>query len=208
MNATAIAAPPEKKASVDHPIHELLAARWSPYAFADRAVDDVDLASLFEASRWAASSYNEQPWSYCVATKRNPFEFDRLLSCLVPANQAWAKDAPVLVLSLVHLRFARTGMDNRAAVHDLGLATANLVFEATARGLSVHQMIGILPDRARELYRLPPNVEAWTASAIGYGTAPRDLPEALRERDLAPRQRKPANQFVFCGGWGRPWAAA
>jgi nitroreductase len=206
MKATATASPPAKKASTDRPIHELLSERWSPYAFADQPVDDVDLAALFEAARWAASSYNEQPWSYCVAIKRNTFEFDRLLSCLVPANQAWAKAAPVLVLGLVHLRFARTGMDNRAAVHDLGLASANLVFEATARGLSVHQMIGILPDRARELYRIPPNVEAWTAMAIGYSAAGRDLPEALRDRDLAPRQRKPTNQFVFCGGWGRPLA--
>jgi hypothetical protein len=62
----------QKQAAPDHPIHELLARRWSPYAFADRAVSEDDLCSLFEAARWAASSYNEQPWSYLVATKANP----------------------------------------------------------------------------------------------------------------------------------------
>jgi nitroreductase len=203
---TAIASPPVKKATPDHPIHELLSERWSPYAFSDQPVDSADLASLFEAARWAASSYNEQPWCFCVATKREPAEFDRILSCLVPANQAWARAAPVLVLGIVQLRFSRTGMDNRAAAHDLGLASANLVFEATARGLSVHQMIGILPDRARELYRIPPHAEALTALAIGYNAPAGELPEELRERDLAPRQRKATSQFVFSGTWGQPLA--
>ena len=140
-----------KQAATDHPILKLLAERWSPYGFEDRPVTEADLRSLFEAARWAASSYNEQPWNYFVATREDPPEFGRLLSCLVDANQAWAKTAPVLVLAVVSLQFARNKQDNRAAVHDLGLAAANLVIEATARSLSVHQMIGILPDKAREI---------------------------------------------------------
>jgi nitroreductase len=75
-----------KKASTDHPIHELLAARWSPYAFEDRSVAEADLRSLFEAARWAPSSYNEQPWSYIVARKEDPEEFGKLVSCLVEGN--------------------------------------------------------------------------------------------------------------------------
>ena len=144
-----------KEASPDHPIHELLAKRWSPYAFADRPVSDDDLRSLFEAARWAASSYNEQPWRYIVATKADPEEFERLLSCLVEGNQAWAKAAPVLALGCTSLNFALNGKPNAAAQHDLGLASASLTLEATARGLFVHQMIGILPDRVRELYASP-----------------------------------------------------
>ncbi|MCH9021144.1 MAG: nitroreductase family protein, partial [Planctomycetes bacterium] len=97
----------DKKASTDYPIHELLAERWSPYGFEDRSVDQADLRSLFEAARWAASSYNEQPWSFIVATRENPEEFARLLSCLVEANQGWAKAAPVLVLGVVSLKFSR-----------------------------------------------------------------------------------------------------
>lgn len=193
-----------KTATTDYPIHELLAQRWSPYGFDDRPVAPADLRSLFEAARWAPSSYNEQPWSFVVAAKEDPEEFARLLSCLVEANQAWAKAAPVLALGVVSLKFSRNNKDNRAAVHDLGLAAGNLVLEATARGLSVHQMIGILPDQAREIYHIPDHCEAWTALAIGYPADPAKLPDALKERDQTPRQRKPLSQFVFSGKWGMP----
>ena len=193
-----------KEAATDYPILQVLAERWSPYCFEDRPVSEADLLSLFEAARWAASSYNEQPWNYLVATRENSQEFGRLLSCLVEANQAWAKAAPVLVLGVVNLRFAKNNQDNRAAVYDLGLAAGNLVVEATARGLSVHQMIGILPDKAREIYQIPEHFEAWTAMAIGYKADPARLPDVLKERDLTLRQRKPLNKFVFTGHWGQP----
>lgn len=193
-----------KKAVTDHPIIRILAERWSPYGFEDRPVAEADLLSLFEAARWAASSYNEQPWYYLVATKENSPEFGRLLGCLVEANQAWAKTAPVLALGVVSLQFTKNKQANRAAVHDLGLATGNLVVEATTRGLSVHQMIGILPDNARKIYQIPEHFEAWTAMAIGYKADPAKLPDALKERDLTPRQRKPLNEFVFTGQWGKP----
>jgi nitroreductase len=193
-----------KKAATDHPILQLLAERWSPYSFEDRPVSESDLRSLFEAARWAASSYNEQPWNYLVATREDPVEFERLLSCLVESNQSWAKAAPVLVLGVVSLKFAKNSKDNRAAVHDLGLSAGNLVAEATSRGLSVHQMIGILPEKAREVYRIPEHFEAWTAMAIGYKADPAKLPDFLKERDLAPRQRKPLSGFVFTRQWGQP----
>jgi len=191
-----------KQATPDHPIHELLTKRWSPYAFADRPVSEADLCSLFEAARWAASSYNEQPWTYITATKDDAAEFETLLSCLVEANQAWAKAAPVLALGCTSLNFARNGKPNAAAIHDLGLASASLTFEATARGLFVHQMIGILPDRARQVYHIPDGVQPLTGLAIGYAADPAALPEKYRERDLAPRSRKALSDFVFSGQWG------
>lgn len=197
-----------KKAVTDYPILPILAERWSPYGFQKRPVSEADIRSLFEAARWAASSYNEQPWNYLVATRENSAEFGRLLSCLVEANQAWAKEAPVLVLAIVSLRFSKNNQENRAAVHDLGLAAGNLLAEATTRGLSVHQMIGILPDKAREIYHIPEHFEAWTAMAIGYKADPTELPDELRERDMAPRQRKPLNKFVFTGRWGHPMPLA
>ncbi|MDH3716646.1 MAG: nitroreductase family protein [Planctomycetota bacterium] len=190
-----------KKATTDHPVHELITARWSPYAFADRAVEKSDLLSLFEAARWAASSYNEQPWSYLVATKDNSEEYERLLSCLVEPNQVWARGAPVLALSVVSLNFSRNGKPNAAAVHDMGLAAGNLSLEATARGLVVHQMIGILSERAREVYEIPEGYEAKTALAIGYVGDPATLPEQLQPRDTAPRQRKPLKEFIFAEKW-------
>jgi nitroreductase len=191
-----------KKASPDHPINPLLANRWSTCAFADRPVPAADLRSIFEAARWSASSYNEQPWRYIVATKADPEEFERLLSCLVEANQAWAKEAPVLALGCTHLNFARNGQPNAAAQHDLGAASASLSVEATARGLFVHQMIGILPDRARQLYGIPDDVRPLTGLAIGYLGDPNALPEKYRQRDLAPRQRKPLTDIVFGSRWG------
>ena len=192
-----------KVAATDHPIMRILANRWSPYGFNERLVEEDDLRSLFEAARWAASSYNEQPWNYLIATRDDAPEFARLLSCLEEANQAWAKTAAVLVLGVVSLKFAKDKKDNRAAVHDLGLAAGNLSAEATVRGISIHQMIGIFPEKARELYGIPEHFEAWTAMAIGYKAAPATLPDALKERDLTPRQRKPLDQFVFADHWGK-----
>ena len=196
--------PTTKAAVTDHPIYELLAARWSPCAFASRPVSPEDLRSLFEAARWAASSFNEQPWSYLVATKDDPEAFQQLLSCLVEPNQVWAKTAPVLAIGVTSLNFKLNGKPNKAAMHDLGLATCSLTLEATARGLVVHQMIGILPDRARELYNIPAGHEALTGLAIGYLGDPAELPEKLRARDPAPRTRKPLKEFVFSGAWGAP----
>jgi nitroreductase len=191
-----------RRPETDHPVHELITARWSPYAFADRPVPKEDLLSLFEAARWAPSSYNEQPWGYFVATKEDPEAFAKLLSCLVEGNQVWAKAAPVLALGCTRLLFARNGQPNAAAVHDLGLASENLCLEATARGLTVHQMIGILPERARELYQVPEGVQPLTGLAIGYPGDPGNLPEHLRARDAARRPRKPLAEFLFGAKWG------
>ncbi len=191
-----------KRSSTDYPVHDLITKRWSPYSFDDRPVSESDLHSLFEAARWAASSYNEQPWSYIVATKEDTAEFERLLSCLVEGNQVWAKAAPVLALGIATLKFARNKKPNRVAVHDLGLAAGNLCLEATARGLMVHQMVGILPERAREIYEIPEDSEAVTGIAIGYVGNPDSLPDNLKERDRAARQRKPLGEFVFGGKWG------
>ena len=137
-----------------------------------------------------------------MATRANPPENEQLLSCLVEGNQVWAKAAPVLAFGCVSLRFARNSQPNAAAEHDLGLASATLALEATSRGLSVHQMIGILPDRARELYRIPDGVRPLTGLAIGYAADPGVLPESLRARDLAQRTRRPLAEFVFGGQRG------
>jgi nitroreductase len=191
-----------KRAETDHPINELAAKRWSPYCFSSDKVSSEDLYSLFEAARWAASSYNEQPWSYIVARQEQTDEFERLLSCLVEANQRWACRAPILALGIASLNFSRNNKPNRAAIHDLGAASACLALEATARGLYVHQMIGILPDKARELYAIPEGHEPMTGIAIGYADDAGDVPHELRERDANRRPRKPLEEFVFGTKWG------
>ncbi len=193
----------EKPAETGHPIHELLARRWSPHAFAERAVEREKLLSLLEAARWAPSSYNEQPWAFLVATKDNAEEYERLLSCLVEGNQAWAKTAPVLMLSVAKLNFDRGGRPNPHAWHDVGLAAMSLVVQAMAHDLFVHQMAGIVPDKARELYRIPEGWAPVAGLALGYYGDAKSLPDRLRQRETAPRSRKPLESFVFTGGWGK-----
>jgi nitroreductase len=193
-----------KKAKPDHPILDVIAERWSPYGYDGKPVSADDLKSVFEAARWAASSYNEQPWRYLVATSDNGDEFKRMLSCLVEPNQAWAGSASVLALGIASLTFARNGKPNLAAIHDLGQASAYLALEATSRGLSVHQMKGIVPDRARDLYGVPEGNEVVTALAIGYAAHPDTVIDRFREADTTPRGRKPLAEFVFSGGWGKP----
>ncbi len=193
-----------KQATPEVSIHELIAKRWSPYAFSDRSVAESDLRAIFEAARWAPSSYNEQPWRYIVATRDDIAEFEKVLSCLNEGNREWAIAAPVLAIGCFHSRFQRNGKPNVAAPHDLGLASATLTFEATHRGLSVHQMIGILPDQARAVFKIPDDVQPMTALAIGYVAPPEALPELLEERDQSARSRRLVAEFVFTGIWDSP----
>ena len=193
-----------KLAETRYPIHALLRERWSPRAFADRMVEPEELRSLLEAARWAPSSFNEQPWSFIVATKQHPGEYERLLSCLVEGNVRWAQHAPVLMLSVAKLAFERNQKPNRHAFHDVGLAVENLVIQGMALGLFVHQMAGFHADRAREVYGIPEGYDPVAAMAIGYLDDPARLPDDLRGRELAPRTRKPLESFVFSGQWGQP----
>jgi nitroreductase len=188
--------------STDYPVHEMISKRWSPYAFDEKPVKANILCSLFEAARWAPSCFNEQPWHYIVATKDNVEDYQKLISCLVGGNQIWAKHAPVLALGVTKLYLERNNKPNRAAKHDLGLAAGNLLFEATARGLYVHQMIGILPERAHEIYKIPEGFEVLTGFAIGYRGTSANLPDNLQIRDAERRPRKPISEFVFSGDWG------
>ena len=111
-----------RKADCEYPVKELISQRWSPIGFEDRAVSPQDLCSLFEAARWAASSYNEQPSSFIAATRDDTLNFENVLSCLLEANQVWARNAPVLVLCCTSVHFEHNGKPNAAARHDLGLA--------------------------------------------------------------------------------------
>jgi nitroreductase len=191
----------EKPASASHPIFDVLARRWSTRAFSDRSVDRETLAGLFEAARWAPSSGNGQPWSYLVATKDNAAEHERMASILTPGN-LWAHKAPVLALSVATLH--RADKPNRTAHHDLGLANENLVIQAVSMGLAVHMMAGFHVDMAREVFEIPANHDPMAMMAIGYPGDPESLPEDLRAKDLAPRQRKPIREFVFGGKFGQP----
>jgi nitroreductase len=192
----------EARSEAGAAIEPELEKRWSPYAYSDRLVSAADLAAILEAARWAPSSYNEQPWRYILATRSEPEAFEKALSCLLEANQVWAKHAAVLMLAVTVTTFSRNGKPNKAAQHDLGLAAGNICVEATARGLHVHQMIGIVPEKVRELYAVPENAEPLTAIAIGYIGENAGLPDALHERDRAVRTRRPLSETVFGSAWG------
>lgn len=197
----------EKPAVTDHPIHDLIRRRWSPRAFASRPVEAEKLASLFEAARWAPSSFNGQPWHYIVATQDDLARFARLLNCLRPQNIQWAQRAPVLILAVAQLSLGEDRGPNRHAFHDVGLANENLVLEAVALGLVSHQMAGFFPDKARETFNIPEGYEAVTAIAVGYPGDPEDLPEEVKARELQPRERRPLGAFVFADEWGEAWTA-
>ena len=181
-----------------------MARRWSPRAFDERPVDAALLRTLFEAARWAPSSNNEQPWRFLVASKDLEADWTRLLDCLVEGNRRWAARAPVLVLSVASMQFEDDGKPNRHAFHDTGLATENLVLQATAHGLVARQMAGFDVEKARADFNIPPGYEPVAIIAIGYPGDSAALPERLRERELQPRSRRPIEEWTFLGRWGTP----
>jgi len=189
-------------APVEFPVHELIQNRWSPRAFSDKPVTEEVLRSLFEAARWAPSSSNEQPWAYLVATKDDRENFEKSLGVLVEFNANWARKAPVLVIAVAELAFAKNNAPNRNAQYDVGAASLQLSLEATARGLVVHQMAGFDPETAREAYNIPQGWEPIAAMALGYPGDASSLPEPYRSREKAPRTRKRIREFVMSGQWG------
>jgi nitroreductase len=177
-------------------IHELIRNRWSPRAFTSEAVDRKTLRSLFEAARWAASCFNEQPWRFIVATKENPEQFNRILSVLVAKNQEWAKTAYALGISAGKKTFTHNGAPDRFGLHDTGAALANLIIQATAVGLHVHGMGGFDATLARTEFGIPDDFEVGAAFAIGYVDGPAHPP--------AERTRRPLEEIVFGTAWGMP----
>jgi nitroreductase len=192
----------QKPAPSDFPVHQLIRDRWSPRAFVDKLIPPEVLQSLFEAARWAPSSNNEQPWAYLVATHDDPANFDKILGTLVEFNAGWAKNASALAIAVARMAFAKNDAPNRNAQYDTGAATALLSVEATARGLAIHQMAGFDPDKARWAFGIPEGWEPIAAIAIGYPGNPDSLPPKLKDRELAPRTRKPIREFVMTGSWG------
>ncbi len=193
----------DKLADTQHPIEDAQSKRWSPLAFSDRPVESEKLLSVLEAARWAASSYNEQPWSFIIATKENSVEFERMLSILAEGNQAWARNAPVLMLTVAKLHFERNGKENRHAFHDVGAAAASLAIQAAALDLFVHQMAGFDVPKAKEIYQIAEGYEPVAAIALGYLGDPQTLSESLQKRDSNPRTRKPLEKFVFFSSWNQ-----
>jgi nitroreductase len=195
---------PEKPAHTDHPIHELMARRWSPRAFEEgRPVERSKILSLLEAARWAPSCFNEQPWRYLVFDESNPDYLERARGCLSKGNE-WAFKAPVLMLSVARDNFTRNEKPNRTAQHDVGLASENLVLEAVNAGLAAHQMAGFDVERSRAEFHVPEGFTPIAMIAIGYpyqGDVD-NMPEGMRASELTSRSRKAMGEIAFAGDWG------
>ena len=195
-----------KDAETQFPINELLRRRWSSRAYADTPVDDATLGSLFEAARWAPSAGNGQPWSFVVAVRdRDPEGYDRALAVLNESNRIWVQHAPVLLFAVTR-RIREDGREHGRAQYDLGLAVESLVVQATDLGLIVRQMAGFDAVAARETFAIPAGYEPVAAIALGYPGEGAKLSDELRERESAPRERKPLESFVFGARFGETYA--
>ncbi len=185
-------------------LHELIRERRSPYAFSSEPLTDKELHSMLEAARWAASSFNEQPWRFVVGDRhRDPEGFARILSTLMPFSVAWAGQAPLLIVSVAKTTFSHNGAPNSHARYDTGAAAAQLTLEATALGLGVHQMGGFDAQKARVALNIPEGYEAVAVMAVGHPGDPSALSSELQTRSSAVRRRRSLDEPVFHGMWGK-----
>jgi nitroreductase len=198
---------PEKHAQTDYPINELMRRRWSPRAFEEgRAVEQEKIMTMLEAARWAPSCFNDQPRNFLVFDGSDAQALERARACLIEGN-AWAKKAPLLMLSVARETFEHNGKPNRWAQHDTGLATENLLLEAVELGLAAHPMAGYDADRARREFEIPEGFTPIAMIAIGYPYRGKleDLDEKLRAKEVGSRERKTIGEIAFAGMWKRPY---
>lgn len=181
---------------------ELIKKRKSPVAFSDQEVTKDQLEQIFEATRWAASCFNEQPWRFIVATKAQEELYKKVLNGINPHNQKWAQNVPVLMLTFAKKTFEANGKPNNHSWHDLGLAVGNMTAQATAMGLYLHQMAGIVRDNIQRDFDVPEDYEIVSGIALGYKLDLEDVPEDLKARETKERIRKSLNEIVFDEAWG------
>jgi nitroreductase len=178
-------------------------SRWSARSFADRDVSDADLTKIFEAARWSASSYNEQPWRFLVG-KRKTETHQKIFSSLIGFNQSWAGAAAVLILGATSTKFSHNGTANAYALYDLGAAAAELAVQAAALGLTTHSMAGFDHDAARKAFAIPEDYALGAVIALGYQGEPNALnSEQLIALETTPRERKPLKELVL-SAWKTP----
>src|SRR5574341_696996 len=191
----------DKTAVTDYPVSELIARRWSARAFSERSVENEKIMSLFEAARWAPSSYNEQPWRFVLFTTENKSRLEEARSILSEGN-SYARKAPVLMCVVAKKTLTHNGADNGKYLHDTGAATAYMFLEAYNQGLAMHVMGGFDGQKARQLFEIPEDLYPVTMAAVGYYGDPGELTEPGKEKEMAARTRRPVSETVFAGVWG------
>jgi nitroreductase len=193
----------QKPAITQQPIHDLIANRWSGRAYdASQGVSQEQVISLLEAARWAPSCFGDQPWRYVVCNKADNLQaWQAAFDCLVPGNQSWAVNAPVLLLVCADTLFSHNDKPNKWAPYDTGAATENLCLQATALGLMAHQMGGFDADKARATFNVPERYQILAMVTVGYQADVESLTGETKERETAARSRKPLNELFFNGQW-------
>jgi nitroreductase len=203
MTLSAIEANDLKQAPAVEGVLPAVRSRWSARSFADREVDSATLAKVFEAARWTASAYNEQPWRFIVGL-RNSDTFNKIFQSLIGFNQAWAGKAPVLILGAASTKFSHNGKPNAYALYDLGAAASYLTLQAASLGLTTHQMAGYDQAAARAALGIPEEYALGSVIALGYQGEPAALGhEQLIAMETSPRERKPLSELVL-SAWGEP----
>lgn len=193
---------PHNPAPTSLDILDVIQKRWSPRAYDPRPLDPQDIRRLFEAARWAASSFNRQPWRFIIAPVTQPDVHQRMLNILNEGNRTWAQHAPLVGLAVATLKDDYG--ENRHARHDTGLALAHMALQAVDMGMFLHMVAGFSVERARETYQIPPTHDPLTMFTVGYPGKLEDLPEKLQKKDSRPRTRQPLHEIVFSGEWERP----
>ena len=181
----------------DHRVETMIYHRWSPRAMSGERLSNDELMSLFEAARWAPSSFNEQPWRFVYA-ERDGTHWPRFLDFLSEGNRRWAGAAAVLVVALSRLTFERNGNPSRTHSYDTGAAWQNLALQGCRMGLVVHGMAGFDYDGARDALGVPEAFAVEAMIAVGRPAPAEVLPEPVREREI-PSGRKPVSEFAFPG---------
>ena len=184
---------------------DVIRKRWSPRAFSNRTVEKEKIVLMFEAARWTASCYNEQPWRFIIEEKNGNSKYEEILSILAEFNQAWAKTAPLLIVAVSSDSFAQNGNPNTWSVYDSGQAVASMVLQAQYLGLYTHQMGGFDKEKIKILYEIPEGYNVHSVIAVGYIGKVDDLPEFLRELEGAERKRKEISEIAFNGDWKTPY---
>lgn len=187
-------------------INETIANRWSGRAYdATKPVSKAQIFSLCEAARWAPSCFGDEPWRFMVWDKNsNADAWQKAFDCLVPGNQEWVKNAPVLLLVCADTLFGHNQKPNRWAQYDTGAAAENLCLQAADLGLMAHQMGGFNVDAARSTFAIPEQFTLMAMVAIGYAGDANQLSDDLKVRELAARKRKPAADLFFDSAWNNP----
>ena len=193
----------QKPADTAQPIENVMAERWSGRAYDPTVmVTSQEITALCEAARWSPSCFGDEPWRYLVCDKNtDESAWKKVLSALVPGNQEWAKNAPVLIVTASVPNFSQNDKPNRWSGYDTGAASISLCLQATAMGLMSHQMGGFDDKVLRESFNIPADIHIWSVIAIGHQAALDNLTEEQLERELSPRKRRPVEQAFFMNKW-------